>query len=59
MNSVPERSVCNRKATEWLSLKAMRVGKISPAWSNRKVSTAKVNFVWATSGKMIKKTPAF
>jgi len=33
----------------------MGVGKIGPVWSNRKVSTAKVDLVWATSGEMIKK----
>lgn len=59
MNSVPERSVCNCKATEWLSLIVMGVGKIGPVWSNRKVSTAKVDLVWAASGEMIKKTLPF
>jgi len=37
----------------------MGVGKIGPLWSNRKVSTAKVKLVWATSGEMIKKNPPF
>jgi hypothetical protein len=37
----------------------MGVGKIGPVWSNRKVSTAKLDLVCATSGKMIKKTSPF
>ena len=31
--------------------------KINPVWSNRKVSTAKVKLVWATSGEMIETLP--
>jgi hypothetical protein len=60
MNSVRERSACSRKATEWLSLIAMGVGKIGPVWTNIKVSTAKVKLVWARSGEVIqKKNPPF
>jgi len=55
MNSVQERSVCSRKVTQWLSLIAMGMEKIGPVWRNRKVSTAKVKLVWATSEEMIKK----